>query len=311
MKILILGGTGYIGSELFFCLKNNKEIEVVDTVDLEWFGNYTNTNNIREDFSKLPRFFYKGYDIIILLAGHSSVQMCEKNPIGSFNNNVRNFVNLLPLLEGKKLIYASSSSVYGNIDLKEATEDCLSYNPNNYYDLTKSEIDNYAKLSGVEYYGLRFGTVNGPSPNLRTDIMINAMFETAKTQGKLKISNPGIYRPILSIMDLCKAIVKIIETKDNKYGTYNLASFNSTVDRIAGEVSNALNVPIEYIDSPAFTIEKGKLQSRAYDFSIDCSKFKNNFSFEFQGSIANIVDSLKESWGKCIHTKRNNQIHYL
>jgi nucleoside-diphosphate-sugar epimerase len=238
--------------------------------------------------------------------------MCENNLLGAFNNNVRNFVNLLPKIEGKVFIYASSSSVYGNIDVKEATEECNAYQPNNFYDLNKSEIDNYAKLfNNIDFYGLRFGTVNGSSPNLRTDIMINAMVNTAKEKGIIKVNNPGISRPILYVFDLCRAIDAILYKNNSQPGIYNLASFNSTVDKIATEVASHLKIPIEYQELPAYVISKTKLQSRAYDFSISSKKFETNFNFKFCHGCLDIVEDLVINWDKIQKGTRNSAVHYI
>jgi nucleoside-diphosphate-sugar epimerase len=54
------------------------------------------------------------YDVIICMAGHSSVPMCDYSPDRSWFNNVTNFRNLCDnLRKDQKLIYASSASVYG------------------------------------------------------------------------------------------------------------------------------------------------------------------------------------------------------
>ena len=210
IKILIIGGTGYIGSRLYKELTYEHE---VDTVDLEWFGNIVNDKNCKIDFRELTEDFLSVYDVVILLAGHSSVGMCQKDMISSFNNNVTNFVNLLEKLikisdsKPLKFIYASSSSVYGSKHNHISAETDNVFTPHNFYDLTKHVIDQYAKLSkSLEYYGLRFGTVNGASPTMRNDIMINAMFESAKNENVIKCSHPQNYRPILDISDLVNAI---------------------------------------------------------------------------------------------------------
>ena len=61
-KILLIGGNGYIGSKL-------QEVLDVDVIDANWF----NDNDTGQDFSELTYRDYFDYDIIILLAGHSSV----------------------------------------------------------------------------------------------------------------------------------------------------------------------------------------------------------------------------------------------
>jgi len=254
----------------------------VNTLDLEWFGNVVNPDNIVQDYRET---FNKEYDTVIMLAGHSSVPMCKDDMISSFKNNLVNFVNLLDTLTTQKFIYASSSSIYGNTGEIAATEDWEQYDPKTYYDLQKQEIDYYSRLSDVEYYGLRFGTVNGWSPNLRTDIMINKMYQCASEDGKITIFNKGIHRPILGIEDLCRAMEAIVKGGDHR-GIYNLASFNATVEQIANSIRDALDhVEIE---------DKG--ETPTYNFSIDTTKFQTTYSFKFKETVDSIVKSLVARW---------------
>jgi len=202
-KVLILGGNGYVGSYLNHSLKNDFEIT---NIDLNWFSEHSES----VDFSDLSGDYLNNYETLILLAGHSSVKMCDKNMLSSFKNNVDNFVELLEKIQsGQKLVYASSSSVYGQTNNSIVSEDYNTFVPNNYYDLTKQIIDNYAQQSDVNYYGLRFGTVNGWAPNLRVDIMINAMVNSALTDGHIKLYIKDIMRPILGINDLSRAMKEI------------------------------------------------------------------------------------------------------
>ena len=87
-KILLIGGNGYIGSKL-------QEVLEVDVIDTNWF----NDKNNGEDFKDLTSRYYSDYNTIILLAGHSSVKMSEGNLNSCFNNNVRNFIDLIEKLD--------------------------------------------------------------------------------------------------------------------------------------------------------------------------------------------------------------------
>ena len=294
-KVLIIGGCGYIGSRLYNFLTPGYH---VDTVDLEWFGNYVNTNNIIKDFRDITKEELQRYDAIILLAGHSSVKMCENNMVATLKNNVLNFVELLDKIdEERTFIYASSSSIYGDTKQNIVKEDYTMFKPNNYYDLSKHEIDSYAILSNKKVFGLRFGTVNGMSPNLRNDIMINAMVFNAIKNDKVFCFNPEIYRPILGIQDLCRSIYWLIEkgTQENK-GVYNLASFNSTAAEISQKVAEVLNVELEITNNLPKVITNVKLQTKAYNFLIDSEKFKNEFDFEFKETIESIIVSIVENF---------------
>lgn len=288
-KILIIGGCGYIGSRLYEYL-TSKEFSI-DTLDLEWFGNYINPHNIKKDYSFLTEAFLSKYKTLILLAGHSSVAMCQKNMKKAFKNNVQNFIDLLDKINEQALIYASSSSIYGNTGNKKAKEKFNTYIPKNYYDLNKQEIDYYATLSKVKYVGLRLGTVNGFSPNLRSDLMINKMYSDGIKNGSIKISNTSYYRPILGINDLCRAMEKIINKPEK--GIYNLASFNYTIGAIGQEVSKRM----------AITLKKGE-DSPSYNFAIDTSKFQKTYNFKFTDSIDTIISSLKRNWKESHQAKR-------
>jgi len=299
MRILIIGGCGYIGSKLFLFLK--EQGHEVDTVDLEWFGNVVNPDNKMWDYKKLdePGYYQLGdYDSVVLLAGHSSVPMCLDNCLPSFENNVVNFVRLLEKLERHncKFLYASSSSIYGDTKNIAAPEGWSQYDPKTYYDLQKQEIDYYARLSSVEFYGLRFGTVNGWSPNLRADIMLNKMYKHAADEGSISVFNKDIYRPILGIQDLCRAVAAILEGGDHR-GIYNLASFNASVDEISQSISQALG-GVEIVD---------KGSAPAYNFSIDTSKFQQTYNFEFRESVDSIVKSLIGGWHEAHKTVRERK----
>ena len=86
-KILIIGGNGYIGSYLKYNLPY-----LVSTIDIGWFNNET---NVKIDYNSLDVSYLSDFDSIILLAGHSSVKMCEGDISSAFNNNVVNFIRLL------------------------------------------------------------------------------------------------------------------------------------------------------------------------------------------------------------------------
>ena len=292
MKITIIGGCGYIGSKLFLYLKDR---HVVNTIDTEWFGNTVNPNNLCIDYTLTDKCVHQDCDVIILLAGHSSVPMCINNRMESFKNNVQNFVQLLGRIEGTKtkLIYASSSSIYGDTKNRSVNEEWRPLGPKNYYDLQKQEIDFYASLSDVEFYGLRLGTVNGWSPNLRVDIMLNQMYRSAVAEEHICVFNKEIFRPILGIEDLCRAVDVIIDGGDHR-GIYNLASFNTSVKQLSERLSATFrNVEI---------IDKGNTPS--YNFSIDTSKFQDTYNFKFTESVESIVQSLKDGWDNSEQTVR-------
>lgn len=273
MKVLIIGSEGYVGSYLIEYLRN-KNLDVVG------YGNR------QTDYNDLTEEFLENFSHIVLLAGHSSVKMCEGELYSPWYNNVVNFKNLLKKKPYEtKLIYASSASVYGNSNSKVFDESDISLDFVNNYDLTKVSLDLYALQQigyGEEIIGLRFGTVNGGLKVIRKDLMINSMVYNAITDGKIYISNKEINRPILSIKDLSRAIERILTNWVFWPGIYNLASFNSNVKDISNAVKSILDVEI---------IDRGDFPG-VYNFNISTNKFKNEYDFDFTETLETVVDDV-------------------
>jgi nucleoside-diphosphate-sugar epimerase len=287
-KTVIVGGNGYIGSALY------KKIDA-DSIDLCLFGpdlGYSIKQNFHTiDFSK--------YENIILLAGHSSVQMCEFNRHNAWINNVDYFYHLCERLSSsQKLIYASSGSVYGQ-SIGESTETSLNTNPINHYDLTKISIDIIASRfinSGKQIIGLRFGTVNGGSPNTRSDLMINSMIKHYKQHGCIQTKNDWVKRPLLGIEDLTDGITAILHAPSCVPGMYNMASFNTTVRDIANTIAQTFACKIVKLPS----------DTGFYDFEISTKKFEDTFNFKFKDTPISIINSLADIEVSSIFSRDND-----
>lgn len=304
MNILLLGGKGYIGSVLSERLINNGYNTQI--YDLSWFGDHTNSSYNKKDFNRIEVLELENFDAIVLLAAHSSVKMCIGDYYSSFNNNVRNTLSLVEKIKKTKknikLIYASSASVYGNTNGKVEDETLHEFVCYNNYDLTKYIIDQYMLKNNPipSWYGLRFGTVNGFSPNFRAELIINSMTSSAIKNSQITIMNQNIYRAILGIDDLCRAILRIIDMPNKLSGVYNLSSFSDSVGNIANKIS--ANIQSEIID-------KGTTD-QAYSFLISTSKFENEFEFKFNEDIESIVSGILGNYHYINYTNRDNGINY-
>lgn len=297
-KVLIIGGNGYIGSRLIYDLHTTYDIH---SVDICWFEQADSHIEVR-DYKHLTKQELSKYNAIILLAGHSSVKMCDGPVLSSWSNNVNNFIDLVNKLDKTQtLIYASSGSVYGSSNETSVEDIPLKFKPINNYDLTKYSLDVQAEKfirDGYSIVGLRFGTVNGWSPHIREELMINSMTKKALYDGEIVINNKTITRPILGINDISRAVKSIVDNPVS--GIYNLASFADTVQNISGYVSNMLNAKVEE------TINV----SGAYDFVMNTDKFKSTYDFEFSESIKSIVTEISDKFEKANFSNRNKFIRY-
>jgi nucleoside-diphosphate-sugar epimerase len=296
-KVLILGGDGYIGSRLRQVLRQS---HFVKTNDICWFSHDETSD--RRDYQKLTREELAESEVVVVLAGHSSVPSCNGALPGPWLNNVTNFTDLLEKLDDQLVIYASSASVYGNSAPGERHKETNKiFVPVNNYDVTKYALDQQAiiaNLNGRRVIGLRFGTVNGWAPNLRVDVMINSMYHSVQMGTGIQVMNKQISRAMLGIEDLCRAVNRCIERPVP--GIYNLASFNATVGEIAKAVSAKLGVDI---------VDRGATVN-AYDFALDTRLFEQTFDFTFTATPATIVDSLIESYEQSTPQWRDKYIIY-
>ena len=280
-KILLVGSDGYIGSRFFY---ENKEIYNISCVDIGIFHNRETT--LRINYNLLESKFINSHDCIVFLAGHSSVGMCEGELLPVLKNNFNDFIQFSEKINNdKKFIFISSASVYGKSGNIEVNESYSLLKPINNYDFSKQILEMYSYLIKSKWYSLRLGTVNGWSPNLRTDTMINSMNKSLAEKGFIQISNPNMNRAILSIKELCECISVIINSESKEFGIYNLASFNSTPMGIAKKIQEMTNCKIVESEGNGYS----------YDFKISCNKFNKDFDFTFKDGIKEIVDDLNQN----------------
>lgn len=311
-KVLILGGCGYIGSRLYTLLSEMNYS--VSSVDTEWFGNPAQIPNQKQDYNNLTESQIHSYDDIIVLAGHSSVQMCKNNWLSAYHNNVTNLVELLRKTHsGQRVFYASSSSVYGVYPDRLAPESALLARPVCEYDHTKQLCDQIVSdyfgrhPDHAEVWGLRFGTVCGASVNMRSDVMINAMTHSARSKGKVNVFNGDTRRSILGMNDLLRCYVTLLD-RGKSGAIYNLASFHSDSVTIGHTVASQLGVPLVEDFPPATGNEK--MITKNYDFWVDTTKFVQDYGFEFLETPESIVHSCDTAYINSVKSYRDREIQY-
>jgi len=298
MKLLIAGGAGYLGSVLIPKLLERGY--KVDVVDLFWFGNHLprQAGILNKDIFQLTVEDLEPYDQVIFLAGLSNDPMAEYSPSKNFIFNAAAPAYLgyiAKIAKVKRLIYASSCSVYG-------------YTENELYDETRPVGSSYpygiSKLQGEQaviqlvdpnfsVISLRKGTISGYSPRMRLDLIVNTMFKTAMKDRTITVNNPSIWRPILSIEDAATAYIRAVEANQSISGIFNLASGNYTVGEVGDLVKNAIE---ERLDTRINLCIKHIDDFRNYKVSTE--KAANVLSFHPAGSVRSIVNNLIDNMDK-------------
>ena len=190
------------------------------------------------DLSDLEAIFNETkIDIVINMAAQAGVRYSLENPHEYIRSNVQGFMNILECCRHNnvsKLIYASSSSVYGgNVKLPFSESDRVD-NPVSMYAASKRSNElmahTYSHLFGLNTIGLRFFTVYGPWG--RPDMALN-IFTKNIIEGKpLQIFNNGKHsRSFTYIDDIVESISKLLNVDcfENKYSIFNIGGEN-TID---------------------------------------------------------------------------------
>ena len=291
-KILVAGGAGYLGSRLVPALIDAGHR--VDVLDLCWFGNHLpkGVHVFKKDVFEADEKMLAEYDQVIFLAGLSNDPMAEFSPAMNFVANAAGpaYLAFVAKKSGvKRFIYACSGSVYGMTGKKLLSEDAVltSTNP---YGISKAQGE-YAVLhledKDFSVISFRNGTISGYSPRMRFDLIVNTMYMKAKTEGKLTVNNPSIWRPILAISDAVAAYTKAVALPYTVSGVYNLSSGNFSV----GEVGET--VVEHFKKSHRRTIDARIHHSEDLrDYAMSTKKIERDFGFKSRGTIKSILQEL-------------------
>ena len=233
MEILVTGSAGFIGFHLCQHLLNEgvKVIGVDNLNDyydvnlklarlqqLEGLPNFQFTKLDIADREAIANFFTQEQpEIVVHLGAQAGVRYSIQNPHAYVDSNLVGFVNILEACRHqpvKHLIYASSSSVYGNNKkLPFSTEDNVDH-PISLYAATKKANElmahAYSHLYGLPTTGLRFFTVYGPWG--RPDMAYFSFTKAILAGEPIKVFNNGLMRRDFTyIDDVIEGIVRVID----------------------------------------------------------------------------------------------------
>ena len=258
MYYIVTGGAGYIGGHLVDELTNEgKEVIVIDDFSN---GNYINNKAkyLKIDLRDKSILNLKIPDesIIYHLAANPDVRTSMIDPYEHFTRDVEATFNLLELArrnDAKLVIFASSSTVYGESD-KIPTPENAELKPISNYGIFKllgeQLLEYYSRVYGIKGVSVRLANVIGGRTS--HGVIKDFVEKLRKNPSKLEILGNGRQRKsYIYITDTIEAF-KVIENKSEKsYDVYNVGNEDwITVDEIAKIVEEEMGLtPIhEYKD---------------------------------------------------------------
>ena len=250
MKILVTGCAGFIGFHLSkHLLEENNNVIGVDNINNYYDPNLKEKRlnilkkNKKFKFYKLDicnedkiiKVFKKRIDCVINLAAQAGVRYSLENPDAYFQSNLKGFYNILinsKRFKIKHLIFASTSSVYGNQKLIPIDENSDITNPIQFYAATKTSNElmasSFSQLYQMKISALRFFTVYGPwgSPDMALFKFTNNILR----KKQIDIYNFGKHKRDFTYIDDCVNAIKLIihaKKKRKKFEVFNIANGKS------------------------------------------------------------------------------------
>jgi len=243
-SILVTGGAGFIGSNIARHLAaKGHHVSVLDDLsngnDLNLEGVQGELEIVRGSITDIDsvRKAVEGIDYVLHQAALGSVPRSLKDPVGTNEVNVTGTLNVIVASRDagvKRIVYASSSSVYGDLAENPKTED-MERVPISPYGATKVFAEDYLRafhdIFGVKSIVLRYSNVFGPyqNPNIEYAAVI-PKFITSSLSGK----RPVIYgdgeqtRDFTYVDDVIKANILAMENKSIGHDVFNISTGKAT-----------------------------------------------------------------------------------
>ncbi len=265
MKVLVVGGAGYLGSVLVRrLLKAGYKVRVYDRM---FFGD-VGLKSIKKkvelvvgDMREVDDKVFKGIDAVINLAGLSNDPTAEYNPRANWQMNTLATESLALKCKAngiKRYIFSSTCSIYdvGPVDEEKdvVVNEETKVNPQAAYSSSKYAAEKrLLKLVDDRFCPviLRQGTIFGFSPRMRYDLVLNTFVKDAMLKGAITIHLGGeMWRPLVSVEDAARVYLMCLEAPEKKVRgqVFNVVGRNIRISELAlrtKDALQALGVPVE------------------------------------------------------------------
>jgi len=245
-KVLITGSAGFIGSNLAeYLIRSGFEVIGLDNFS-PFYPRVVKERNIAA-LKKKPNFlFIEGdiqnaahldsipeFDLLVHLAAKAGVRPSIENPQAYIDTNITGTHNLLKLCVNrsvKKIVFASSSSIYGNSKHLPFIEEGYEYEPISPYAFTKRSCElmnhTYHHLYNLDVMNLRFFTVFGPRQ--RPDLAIHKFVKLLEAGEEIPMFGDGsTARDYTFIDDIVRGIVSSMDYVNQHESVFEIVNLGN------------------------------------------------------------------------------------
>ncbi|MDC0558649.1 SDR family oxidoreductase [Candidatus Pelagibacter ubique] len=285
MKILIIGGAGYVGGAVTDLLKKNTENELI-VYDILLYESLfqKDVEFINGDIRNqaLLKKYLKWADTVVWMAALVGDGACSINPLITKEINCDAVKYLADNFDGK-IVFFSTCSVYGAQD--DILNETSPTDPLSVYASTKLEAEKI--LSDKNALIFRLGTLFGIGDSysrIRMDLVVNVLTAKAINDKKLTVFGGRQFRPLLHVKDAARVIEESVRSVNT--GIYNLHLENTKIIDLAEKIKNLFSdVVIEKVDM--------KFQD-SRNYQADGSKLRADFSFRPKFTVEDGVNEIKK-----------------
>jgi len=237
LDVVVTGGAGFIGSAVAkLLLEKGLRVRVVDDLSTGDLGNLPNHPHLsftKHDITVEDGLdeVIRGAEAVIHMAAIPSVPECESNPMRAFNVNVKGLENIVKLSREnsvKKILFASSAAVYGEVEGVVSEETPL--RPFSVYGHTKLLGETILQNAGIPAVVFRIFNVYGRTGGGKGPYgVVDRFIKNAKEGKPLEIyGDGGNVRDFIHVRDVAQAFAAAVEKKVDGFRVYNLGSGQPT-----------------------------------------------------------------------------------
>lgn len=316
-KILIVGGSGYIGTVMSKKFLNEGQ-EVVN-LDNHLFNNEFSIKEIKknkkytfiqgnllneEDLIKSSN----GVTDVVILAGIVGDPLSKKYPEVTQEINETGIKKCIKFFHNKKInkiVFASTCSNYGLIKDNELADENFILNPLSIYAKTKVNIEKYLLNRNNQFSFspviLRFATAFGLSERMRFDLTVNQFTHELLLGNELIVYDPDTWRPYFHTEDFAKVVFKILYLENDKIDkkVFNVGSNENNYTK-----RNLVDLIKQYIPKAKIKIQKNGFDKRNY--KVDFNKINSLINFKAKTVSAGIQEIIDEFNNKKFKDYKNN-----
>lgn len=306
-KILVIGSSGQIGSELVLALRKiygNKNVYATDikqpVKEVRESGPFQILDVL--DFNNLLHFVVRFkitqiYNLAAVLSGNA-----EKIPLQAWDINMKALMNTLEVArqsDAKKLFWPSSIAVFGPTTPRHNTPQLTVMEPNTVYGISKLAGERWGEYY-VKRYGIDFRSVRYPGlisyktepGGGTTDYAVEIFFEAIKKGKYESFLSEDTALPMMFMDDAIQNTIKLMEADESALSlrsSYNIAGISFTPKQLADEIKKRM---------PEFTIsykpDFRQAIAESWPASIDDSVARNDWGHDEKYDLEKLVDTMLE-----------------